>query len=239
MSHLISYLGVGSFPFLALLPFNIVALAWGLRHGSDPMPPDLALKSRKIDNYGSVLRDVILLLAVLGLAAHSGLRPSRIGLTSNAWRLNVLIGVVCGFLQVGLQRLIWMLLPPQERYSPRGRELVETSKAQWVTASLISVFAQELWIAFSVVTLKQTGHSTGRSLVLTGAFFAIAHLPYKLGAVATALYGIAFASLFLWRASLLPSFLAHYVGNMGAFYLARNVSSAKAQGDSPDFGLQK
>jgi membrane protease YdiL (CAAX protease family) len=86
--------------------------------------------------------------------------------------------------------------------------------------------AEEAWIAFCVVALKQTGHSTVLSLILVGTAFGAAHFGYGFfGALPTALWGSISASLFLWTGSLLPSYLFHYIGNMiSKFYFARHTA---------------
>ncbi len=222
MLHWVSYLGLGLLPLLVALPFNLISFSWAFRHPNEPMPSELEAKSRIIDGYVIIIRDVILLVGILALMNYSGLPPSTIGLTLKRWKWNTLIGIVCGILQIGVQRLAWKSIPLRKRHTYIQRP-IEASRLDAIFGNLISVFAQELWIAFSVVTLRLTGHSMGASLLLMATVFAIAHFPYRLGAIASGLYGMAYAGLFLWRISLLTPILAHYIGNLGAMFIARGT----------------
>lgn len=221
MSYWVPYLALILFPFSVLFPFNVIAFSWGFRHGSCPMPPNLASKSERIDDfYGLWIRGALLLLAVLSMAVHYAMPISKIGLRSNNWRWNLSIGVGVSVLQICLQGFVWRLAPSGKGLKPDKR-LLGGSPVQWVLSNILSVLAEELWIAFSYVSLKQTGHSTSMSIVLIGVIFGAAHYQYGPGAIAKALYGVVFASLFQWRGSLVPSYLVHYIGNVGALYWAR------------------
>jgi hypothetical protein len=225
--HWVSYLGLALLPLLVVLPFNLISFSWAFHHPNEPMPPELEARSRTIDRYVIIIREVILLVGILALMNYSGLPPSTIGLTLKRWKWNTLIGIVCGILQIGVQRLAWKSIPLGKRHTYIQRPL-ESSRLEAIFGDIISVFAQELWIAFSVVTLRLTGHSMGASLLLMATVFAIAHFPYKLGAVASGLYGMAYAGLFLWRISLLTPIVAHYIGNLGATFVARGTPHTKA-----------
>lgn len=221
MSFWIPYLSLVLYPCLVVFPFNIVAFLWAFQHGSQPMPRELALRSKRIDNlYGIWLRDALLLLMVLSLAICYSVSFSRLGLHLSGWRRNFLIGIGASLLQISLQVLVLKLTPPKKRLLEDAR-LLEGSAVQWNISNIVSVLAQETWIAFCFVTLKQTGRSTMMSLVLIGTVFGIAHYQYKLGALASGLYGVVYASLFLWRGSLLPSFIMHYVANVSSLFWAR------------------
>ncbi len=226
MSPWVPYLSLVTFPLSILFPFNLVAFSWGFHHGNDPMPPETALRSKKIDEYGIWLREFCLLIAVLVLTIHNSVPFSRIGLCLTGWRGNLAIGVGAGVLQMGLQGAVWKWSPIREGLLVDDR-LLRGSIAEWTISNLFSVFSEELWIALSVVTLRQTGHSIVTSLVLVGSVFGAAHYQYRLGSVASALYGVTSASLFLWRGSLLSPCILHYVGNVGALYWARRAQRWK------------
>jgi membrane protease YdiL (CAAX protease family) len=227
MPYWVPYFALIVLPFLVVFPFNVVGFWWGIKYGRQPMPKLLALRSKKIDNlYGVWLRDALLLLIVVSLAVHYSVPFSRMGLHLSNWRRNLLIGIGASSLQVSVQWFVRERNAPAKRF-PVDARLLEESSVEWNISNIVSVFAQEVWIAFCTLTLKQSGRSTLVSLVLIAIVFGAAHYQYKLGALATALYGVLFASLFLWRASLLPSFLVHYVGNVAAFYFARSGRPAQ------------
>jgi len=218
------FLGLALPLFLAIIPFNIVAFQWGLLHGNKTMPDEISLKSQKMDRYAPWLRDGVLLLLVLSLRAWYSISPSQIGLRIDGWQSNLLLGILACSLQMGLQALVWRLL------TSRG---VHAEDESLIRRSLVRVFfsvcVEQLWMAFCVATLRLTGHSASTSVALTAAVFGVAHLQYRFGAFATALYGAVFACLFVWRGSLVPSFLMHLVGNTSAFFWARRAARRVAQ----------
>jgi len=148
---------------------------------------------------------------------------SQIGLHLDSWRRNSLIGVVSGLLAVGLQWFVGQLFPAGMKLN-KNESHTEESTAYYLLSNVPGVFAQELWISFCLVTLKQTGHSNVVSVMLTAIVFAGVHLHYRLGgAIAKVPYGVTSACLFLWQGSLLPTCLFHFIGNMGSFYWSRRA----------------
>jgi Type II CAAX prenyl endopeptidase Rce1-like len=187
------------------------------------MPPEYALRVRRSNRYIASLRDILLLLVILRLATRESLGLSQIGFSLNGWQWNLLIGLGATLLETGLRLLLWRLLPIRKRNLGDDGALRQWPVAHWASSNLLSVLAEEVWIAFCVVALKHTGHSTVLSLVLVGAAFGAAHFEYRFfRTLPKALWGSFSASLFLWRGSLLPAYLTHYIGNMiSRLYFAR------------------
>jgi membrane protease YdiL (CAAX protease family) len=155
---------------------------------------------------------------VLGLARHQLFRFWQIGLHLDGWQQNALIGVGAGALQLGRQSLFWRLRPLP---NTNDRRLAAEPRTNWILSQLFSVLAEELWLAFCVVSLIQAGHSTVIAVLLPGTVFGALHYQYRVGAIATGVYGAISVFLFLWRGSLIPPYLFHFIGNMGALYWAR------------------
>lgn len=182
------------------------------------MPPDVAQRADRIGQYVLWLRHGLVLAFVLGTAAFQSLPFSQIGLRLDGWQRNSLIGIVAAVLPLGLQGFFRRLYPlPDIRDKPLAAELA----ANWILSQLFSVLAEELWLAFCVVSLIRAGHSTVIAVLLPGTVFGALHYQYRAGAIATGVYGAISASLFLWRGSLIPPYLFHFVGNIGALYWAR------------------
>jgi membrane protease YdiL (CAAX protease family) len=182
------------------------------------MPPEVAQRAERIGQYVLWLRHGLVLAFVLGTAALQSLAFSQIGLRLDGWQLNTLIGVGAGALQVGLQRLFWRLrrLP-----NANDKRLAAQPRANWILSQLFSVLAEELWLAFCVVSLVRAGHSALVAVLLPATVFGALHHQYRVGAIATGGYGAISASLFLWRGSLMPPYLFHFIGNIGALYWSR------------------
>jgi hypothetical protein len=168
-------------------------------------------------------RDVLLLVVILRLTRRESLRFSQIGLSLSDWQWNLVIGFAASVLQTGFRYGVLGLLQWRKRYSP-DTWLLEWPVVHWIGGNLFSVLAQEAWIAFCIVALRQTGHSVLVSLVLVGTAFGAAHSYRFFRALPPALEGVTSASLFLWRGSLLPSYVFHFVWNMVSFHLARRAA---------------
>lgn len=186
------------------------------------MPPELAPRAQEIGRYVLWLRSGLVVLIVLGFAAEQSIRFSDIGLNVGGWRWNLLIGIGVGFLPLGFQTFYQRLyiLPDM-----KDKSLAGESTDSWILSQLFSVLAEELWMAFCLVSLIRTGHSALVAVTLTAVVFGAMHVQYRSGAIGTALYGAVSSCLFLWRGSLLPSYLFHYIRNMGSLYWARRTSN--------------
>ncbi len=185
------------FPLLAFFPFNWVEFSWGFHHRHDPMPAEVAQRAERVGRYVLWLRNL------------------------DGWQRNSLIGIVAALLPLGLQRFSRTLYPlPDIRDKPLAAE----PTANWIFSQLVSVLAEELWIALCLVCLIRTGHSTAVAVILTSTVFGALHFQHRSGAIGTTVYGAVSACLFLWRGSLLSSYIFHYVRNMGAFYWARRIT---------------
>lgn len=227
MSRWIPYLGLAVFPLLAFFPFNWLEFSWGFHHGREPMSPEVTQRAERIGRYVLWIRHGLLVTIVLGLAMHQSLQFSQIGLRLEGWQRNSLIGIVAASLWVGLHGFLRRLSPLPEI---RDKRLAAEPTANWVLSQSVSVLAEELWIAFCLVSLIRTGHSAVLAIIVTATVFGALHYQYRTGAFATAILGAASALLFLWRGSLLPSYLFHFMGNISALYWARRASRTLPDG---------
>jgi hypothetical protein len=218
------YLDLAIFPLVAILTMSRTAFSWALRHGRDPMPPDVVMRIEKRSSQIILLRSLLLAAVVSGLTLYQRLGMPRIGLHLHDWERNSLTGLVAGLLALCLQYLVVRILA-----FPRKRDNIPPlppSTLQFVLLNVPNVFGEELWVAFCLVGLKDTGHGSALSIMLTAAVFGMMHLHYRLGgALAKSLYGVASASLFLWRGSLLSPYLFHYISNIGTFYWNRRIGT--------------
>lgn len=205
---------------MAIFPFNWVEFSWGFHHGRDPMPAGLASKAKKLNPHILWFRHGLVLAFVLGTAAFESLPFSQIGLRFDAWKPDALIGVGAAAIQLILQSVFFR---PGPKSHARVKLLAAEPTANWILSQLVSVLSEELWLALCVLSLFRAGHSALVAVLLPAAIFAVLHYQYGAGAIVTGAYGAISASLFLWRGSLLPSYLFHLIGNIGAFYWARHI----------------
>lgn len=234
MSLWIPIFALAIFPAAYLIAINPVGFSWSLHHGSEPMPPELRQTVQRTDRYVLAIRDIIIVALLALLILYQTLPAEQVGLSLNSWALNVVIGGFAGLMRVGLQRILWKLLPSLSK-NPNNPELLSGSVWFWIASTFIGALAEELWIAVCIVILMQSSHSVPLAVSLTVIVFGLLHLNYRLGgALAIASYGAISGCLFLSRGSLIPSYLFHCMGNLAVLYWVRR----RANGSSGNWGTK-
>ena len=184
------------------------------------MPLEVRDRAESADRYWYFVVDGITAAFVLGLMLWNQIPAARAGLQLTNWKESAAVGLAAGALRVLLLAMLAKLLPsiPPDEASERLQRL---TIPQWTIIFFGGAFSEELWIAFCLTVLAMTGHSTVVSVVLTALVFGAIHFEYRLGALATAIYGVLSALLFLWLGSLISMFLFHFIGNLGSLYWQR------------------
>jgi membrane protease YdiL (CAAX protease family) len=220
MAFWIPYLGLAIFPIAAFAPFNLVRFFWGYHHGFEPMPHDVQERAETVDRYVWPLTNLLTIVPIVILMNHQSVPAALVGLRFDLWKLNAALGVSAGLFLVVIQGSLRMLMAPDKQ----GLDHAEHSRGPaslWCLIFLFGAFSEELWLAFCLVAFRQTNHSVAFSVLLTAIAIGLAHFPYRSGALATASLGAVSGMLFLWRGSLIPTYLFHFIGNIGALYWAR------------------
>jgi hypothetical protein len=219
------YIGLSVLPLSLLVGFNPVRFSWGYYHGLEAMPPPVQQKAETIDSYVWPVRDCFVIVSVIFLMNRANLRAALLGIHVGDWETNASIGVLASSLLFAIRRLLWKFFPAvKERL--RNSEEFRGSAHRWWLEYLVSSFSQELWIAFCIVSMRQMHHSVVTSVVVTSAVFGAVHFPYRLGAFGPASLAVISGSLFIWRRSLLPSYLFHFLGNLGVLYRIRRGAAS-------------
>ena len=71
------------YPFLYLLPFNVVRFRWGFETGLAPMPPEVQERAEAADRVVLCVTHVILLVVVVLLMRSSPISAYEVGLTAD------------------------------------------------------------------------------------------------------------------------------------------------------------
>jgi membrane protease YdiL (CAAX protease family) len=215
------------FPLLGYLIPNPVSFLWGFKHGSAPMPPEVARRADSIDRYMLFLFHAVLVAALLLLMRRHSVSASKVGLRPDHWQFYLLIGCAAGVAWAGFTRiLLW--------FGPRSpRRALDESKAPifargpavlWILRFLVGAFAEEFWRAFCLFALKSRGHSLPLAVIITALAFGAGHLSLGVwGALGVATFGIAAALLFLLTGSLLVTYPAHFIVNVCGMYWVRRA----------------
>ena len=184
------------------------------------MPTEVREKAESTDRYWYFFVDGITLAFVAGLMLWDSVSSRQIGLRLDNWKGNAAIGLAAGGLRVLLLDALVRLFPITVPDKGNDR-LRRGSVLLWTITFLMGAFSEELWIAFCLVTLRITGHSTVISVALTAIIFGAVHFEYRFRAIITAIYGALSSLLFISLGSLIPMFLFHFIGNLGSLYWAR------------------
>lgn len=232
MSSLTPYLALGIFPlaFLVAFSFNPPALLWGIRLALQDRPfvplsrgpavvRERAAAFRR-DAYFLADGITVGLLAVL--MARSSLPAAQFGIHLDNWGRNAAIGIVAATLRVAAQRLILVRVHIDPEH-PFTWDVRRGALAQWTGIYVVGAFSEELWVAVCLVILMATGHTQTASVAMTMVVFAAIHRGYGglWGALGATLWEVGSALLFLRYRSLIPPFLFHFIGNLGALYWHR------------------
>ncbi len=170
----------------------------------------------------------LLILLCLGLMGISGLPAARFGLRSADWKLDVALGAAVG---LSLPAPInWLVRVCVRRWGPGiyspalMRAILPRSRRERLfvpCAFLLTALSEELlfravWVGGFSCYLPAV-----IPVLVSSAVFGVTHLAQgRLGVVVASALGLLFAGLFLWRGSILPCFLAHYLINLGQVWLA-------------------
>lgn len=225
------YLALGIFPlaFLLAFSFNPPALRWviGLVLEDRPFVPVskspllVREKAAAFKRYAYFLGDSIIVGLVAVMMARSSLPAAQLGLHLDDCTRNAVIGIAAAALRVVAQRLILVRVPidPEDSFTWNVRR---GPPALWIGIYVTGAFSEELWVALCIVSLTGAGHTAGASVAMILTVFALLHYGYGFsGAVGAAVWELGSVLLFLHYRSLIPPFLFHFVGNLGALYWHR------------------
>jgi membrane protease YdiL (CAAX protease family) len=218
------YLGLAIFHAPNILVINPVQFRWGVTHGFEPMPPDIAKRVSTLNRrYFGFLMHALNIFFVTLLMIHVSVSPVAVGLSANRWKLFVIVGTGGGIAWLALQEL-GMHFVPSLRPKPNSDDLQEGAAILWMALILIGAFAEELWRAFCMIAFLRVGDSLTFAILITSFVFALGHygrpLFQKLGMVPL---GIAAALLFVASGSLAAPFAFHLVVNLGSLHRARRL----------------
>jgi hypothetical protein len=176
--------------FLLGFSFNPVEFRWAFHHGFESMPKEVRDRAETIRRYASFLMDTLILGLVAALMRRNLVPAARVGMHLDKWATNAVIGIASGMLLIVSQGLLTRFFPLGTSKNPFTDRVRQGSVLLWVVIFFVGVFSEELWIAFCLLTLRATGHSTVLSIAMTMIVFAAVHYGYRLGgAFAVALKG--------------------------------------------------
>jgi membrane protease YdiL (CAAX protease family) len=225
MSQWIAYLFLAIPLVMMFLFLNPVEVSWVVHHPHESMPPEDVIRAEKANRFLQPLRDITMVAILSGLMIHQGIKAAQVGLSLEHWPLNLGIGAAAGLLVIGLQLLLraWMA---SVGHTAENRSLLQGSIISWALSLFIGALAEEYWIVLCIVAMTQSGHSVPASVVVTALVFGSSHFLLGIEVVPIlAMSAVPSCLLFLWRGSILPLLLYHWVGNLGVLYWERRNNS--------------
>lgn len=170
----------------------------------------------------------LLILLCLGLMGISGLPAARFGLRSMDWKLDAALGAAVGLVLPA--PINWLVQACVRKWGPGIyspaliRAILPRSRREWLfvpCAFFLTALSEELLFRAIWVGGFSRWLPAVVPVLVGSALFGITHLAQGwLGVVVAGALGLLFAGLFLWRQSILPCFLAHYLINLGQVWLA-------------------
>ena len=200
---------------------NPMQIVWAIRHPFEDMTSEYAVKMKKVSFLLQLLKEIVLLALLFGLLIHQGMSAGRVGFHLGNWQINVAIGATAGSLMIGVQALIRRLMAAA-KYTDPDEQLFKGSVPLWICSLLVGAVAEEVWIVFCILAMTQLGGSVFFAVVVSSLIFGFGHVLLGLEAVPVlALSAVPSCLLFLWRGSILPLVLYHWIGNIGVLYWQR------------------
>lgn len=227
MSFSIPIFALILYPFLYLLPFNLVRFRWGLENGSAPMPRNAQEKAEIGDRVAQCVSYVILLFAVVWLMHGSPISAYAVGLTTDNWKQALGMGILFSLFPLGLHQLALQNIPGE---SVREQPEAHGPAAVWCGLIVLGSFTHEFWRAFCIVSLIRAGLSVWLAILIVSFVYGSLHIQTStakaLGSVA---FGAASGFLFVDTGSLLSPLTMGLVVTGANFYQIRKTYSSLEQ----------
>ena len=187
------------------------------------MPPDIAERAHRVGRYSLFPRNALLVVLILLFIFYYRVPIAQVGLRFGDWPLHLFVGCSAGLLWVaGVQRSVFHLFPAI-RPGLATDSLQKGTAFSWVLVLLTGAFAEEFWLAFCLFALRNTGHSVVLSVGLVAIFFGATHARLGFGAFAMGTFGIGAALLYVWSGSLVATYSAHLIVDLGGLYWVRQA----------------
>lgn len=211
------------YPFLYLLPLNLVRFRWGFEQGLAPMPPEVQLKAEGLDRTVLWVTSLILLIVVALLLHGSLISAYEAGLTTDNWKSALGMGFLFSIFPVGLAELLLRNRPNAEI-----RKDLESCGplATWCGLAALGLFSHEFWRAFSIVALIRLGLPAWVGVPIAAAVYGTLHLQTSVAkALGSAAFGGAAGFLFVHTGSLLAPLTMGLIMAGTNLYQVRQASS--------------
>jgi membrane protease YdiL (CAAX protease family) len=227
MSHFVAYLILTIPLLLMVLIINPMEIVWAIRHPFEVMTSEYAMKMAKVNFLLQPLKEIVLLALLFGLSIHQGMSAARVGFHLGNWQINLAVGAAAGSLMIGVQVLIRRLLATL-KYTDPDLQLLKGSVPLWIGSLFVGAIAEETWIVFCILAMTQLQAPVFFIVLVPSLIFGLGHILLGVEAVPVlAISAVPSCLLFLWRGSILPLVLYHWIGNLGALYWdRRNVPKA-------------
>jgi len=233
-----AFAAVGVFPTLALFFWpEPVRIRWGYSHAKlrvplPPLPPELAVRSERNLRYVVLVQHALLAGSIGLLMRWYSVPPAALGIHHQRWAASLGLGVVVGLTYLAVleaARTASARADCDRLAGQLDRFLARGSLRFWVPTQLLACFAEEFWRAFCLVEVMDVHRSAAFAVAVTSSAFALAHLrpggrhaSVEFGRCAAhAVFGVLLAVMFLWSASIVPSYAGHLLVNLVALYRAR------------------
>lgn len=210
------------YPFLYLLPLNLVRFRWGFEEGLTPMPPEVQEKAEAADRVMLCVTHAILLVIVVLLMQSSPISAYEVGLTTNNWKAALGMGILFSLFPLGLSELLLRNMPPEKvREQPESRGPV----AAWYGLTTLGSITHEFWRAFCIVAFIRLGLSAWVAVLIVAVAYGTLHLQTSLArALGSATYGGAAGFLFVSTGSLLAPLTMGFIVAGANLYQVRQAS---------------
>jgi hypothetical protein len=212
-----------SYPLIYNLPLNPVTFLWGFHHGQAPMPPEVKDRAEAAERMVHLGKYVTVLTVVVLLLNGSSISVDALGLTANNWKSAIGLGIVVGFIVLGI-REIMMRSVPLDRIRKEAQS--HGPLGVWFALELLGSFSTQFWRAFCIITLISLDISEWVAVLIVAVIGGATYLSTSTGrAAGTAMNGVIAGFLFVKTGSLVALLSMSLIAAAAELYRSRHLLS--------------
>ena len=242
MNEPVCYLALAAYPAIVLFVLNWFGASsrWARENRSFFLPPELKKKSEEQGRPLALVRYMVLLLALRGLAGAGLWYIVPIPTHFREFFFFAGYGITGGLLMLAFRHAFSILSPIADSVE-NNEYFLRGSAVLWVLIFVTGGVVEEFWRAVCIVSFQANGYSRFSVLLLTAFAFALAHmcgLPSRISPeipsfLVEIIVGSMLGALFILSGNLVTPSVASVIYFAASFFLVRKRYGGAAVPETP------
>jgi hypothetical protein len=187
------------------------------------MPPDVKDRAEAAERMVHFGKYVTVLTAIVLLLNGSSVSVDALGLTANNWKSAIGLGIIVGFIVLGLRTIMLRVVPldkirkEAQSHGPLG---------VWFALELLGSFTTQFWRAFCIITLISIDISEWVAVLIVAVIGGATYLSTSTArAAGFAINGVIAGLLFVKTGSLVALLSMSLIAAATELYRSRRILS--------------